>query len=160
MADAATDAPQGPDARSDPGTDGPPEGPEASCLSAEVTSPTLNLWDAITGAPICDPTFSVLAVSGVNGGGVSTSNGQSVVLCGATPPAGCPTVAPDGGTLACTFAVLTQFHTTVTIGVSAPGYATATVPGLASGLEGCVVEAASHADVMLTPVAVDAGGSD
>jgi hypothetical protein len=131
------------------------------CGAVGLIPPSLNVWNAKTGAPICDPVVTIVSQSGGGPGGpIPSDGGADLSACGGTTSfAGCPSTPPDGGTLACTF-IIFAVNGTATIEVSAPGFSKTEVTGVMSGVTGCVEHPTdgTQVEVELTPLP-DAGGS-
>jgi hypothetical protein len=136
----------------DAGMDAPGLPFEASCGAITIVPPIVTVTNAATGAPICDPVITIAPDGGAQDGGAGVG-----VSCGGTQHyGGCPATPPDGGDLACIYALL-AVQGTSTIEVSAPGYASKIVPNVSSGEGGCVTAVpASQVTVSLVPLA-DAG---
>lgn len=139
-----------PNKTQDAGTDA---GFTGGCGAVQYVSPTVNVWNAKTGASICNP---VIAVVDPADAGATTP----VKLTTCTPVAnlifvGCPATPPDGGSLACTYQFPIDTVGTVynpsTIQVSAPGFATQLVSNVNSGEAVCAVSPASQVNVFLSP---------
>lgn len=100
----------------------------------ECTAPTIVVVDAVTGAVICDPTFTVTV-------------GDAGMIC---YPTGDPTPQPtQDGSASCTFALqsLTDVAVPIDVRVAAPGYQQARA-SLSSG--GCIIR--TLATVALNPI--------
>lgn len=153
----------------------------AQCGAIEIIPPIIYVTDAVTGELLCDPIITIASDGGapdasapdahadgstdasaegstdasVVGGGQDAGHGIafSCDTGDSTRYAGCPTSPPDGGSLACVFAV-GGFSGTVSIEVSAPGHASAIVADVHSGTAGCVgtPSSASTVTVALQPL--------
>ena len=127
------------------------------CDSITFPGPVLSVFDAQTGAPICDPTFAIL---------VQKDAGSSFVDASAsacTPGSyDCP-ITHDGGATVCPFYLGASlgYSTDATVDVRAPGYEDAEVTGVSVGRSGCVPPfyPASQLSVNLTPLPLDAGAA-
>jgi hypothetical protein len=118
---------------------------KADCASAAFLPPILTVVDAITGAPICDPTFAF----DLPDGGVGPN--ETPFSCGQSKEMDCPAAGSDGGLVACAFALFTTYD--VTVEVSKVGYETASV-AVMPGQTGCVAyRQSTHATVKLHPLA-------
>jgi hypothetical protein len=127
------------------------------CNSIDYPGPVLNVFDALTGAPVCDATFSIVA---------QTDAGWMLTDAFASPcsPYTCPVSYDDAGAMLCPFYLAGLGYNTsgVTVDVSAPGYKHTDVPGVAAGRSGCVPPffPASHLDVNLIALSPDASATD
>jgi hypothetical protein len=124
------------------------------CNSIDFDPPVLNVFDAQTGAPICDPTFAIIVPT--DGGSMSEDAGG--YPC--TPSTyDCPVFHDGGATCPFELTALAQDSTGSTVEVSAPGYEPREVSGVAGGTSGCIPPfiTPSHLDVKLVPLPSDAG---
>lgn len=129
-------------------------GYQDDCGAIASFPPILTVVDVMTGAPICDPSFSVVHCT-YDPGPISS------FPCGVGD---CSSSSPDGAPPPCQF--LLKLAPSVganscTLSVTAPGYATTTVDGVVSGIGGCVptMIPGSNITVTLTPAPAD-GGAD
>jgi hypothetical protein len=91
--------------------------------------PILTIVDGSTGAPVCDPTFVVELDA-------STAVQATSYRCLAADRIGCPVISTtDGQPPPCVFLLYGLFETgqSYTVAVSAPGYLTSQVAGVAGG---------------------------
>jgi hypothetical protein len=125
------------------------------CGAIELLPPIVTVVDAVTGAPICDPTF---VVDWPDGG--STSGNGMPLACSQSMFAGCPGPPDGGGAAPCAFALAIFDAHNVSVEVSHAGYENAVVQ-VSSGQGGCVPTVpASHLTVELHPRAdASAGGN-
>ena len=112
--------------------------------------PVVTVVDGASGNPICDPGFAVVSCTGA-----IPSGPLSIYPCDGTTNFGCDASA-DGGADRCRFSVGglndSAFGNTCTLTVSAPGFVSATVAGVVSGVGGCVDPvSASRITVTLAP---------
>jgi hypothetical protein len=122
--------------------------PQADCGAILLLPPIVEVVDAVTGTPICDPVFKVDWPDG----GATSGNGMAVA-CSQSKSDGCPGAPDGGGTAPCAFSLAIFDGNNVTVEVSHPGYENAIVQ-VSSGRGGCVpYVAASHAVVELHPKA-------
>jgi hypothetical protein len=125
------------------------------CNSIVFEPPVLNVFDAQTGAPVCDPTFAIL----VQADGGSMSEDAFGYPC--TPSSyDCPAFHDGGATCPFKLLALDQDLTGSTVEVSAPGYETREVSDVAGGSRsgcGLFFDAPSYLDVKLVPLPSDAG---
>jgi hypothetical protein len=121
---------------------------QADCGAITLYPPVITVQDAVTGAPICDPTFTVDWPDG----GAGSKDGMPYA-CGQSMDLGCPG-PPDGGTAPCAFALVAlSAPGTKNVEVTKPGYDTVVVPVM-NGQGGCVPYVpASHPIVKLHPLA-------
>jgi hypothetical protein len=133
-----------------------PTGDASNCGAIELIPPTVTARDARTGAVICDLVITIVA----DGGATSPDAGNAGYPC-ASDLGGCPSSAPDGGSLSCVYLVSVGgvFGGPQTILVSAPGYEPKLVPDVQSGSGGCVSNpsAGTQVHVSLEPLSSDAG---
>lgn len=138
-----------PDAASAPLDSGSPDD-AGNCDSVYYLPPIITVVSSDTGSLICDATFTVL--DSPDAGYVPT--GAAVCNAG-VPVGGCPVDA------SCQYALM-GLHPALgpyTIEVSAPGFDSAVVGDVSSGVAGCVpTMAATERTVTLSPLAGDAGG--
>jgi hypothetical protein len=127
------------------------------CDSIEFIGPVLKVFDAQTGAPICDPTFAIL---------VQTDAGSSFFDASAfacTPGSYYCPMTYDGGVAPCPFSLGDSlgYSTDATVDVRAPGYEHTEVSGVSVGRAGCVPPffPASDLNVNLSRLPSDAGGA-
>jgi hypothetical protein len=117
---------------------------QADCGAVLLYPPIIEVQDAVTGAPICDPTFTV---GSADGGVVEMGH-----LCGSNEANdfGCPAPPTDGGAAPCTFTLgVGGSQESLNVQVSKSGYETAVV-AVMGGRGGCVPYVpASHSVVKL-----------
>jgi hypothetical protein len=121
---------------------------QADCGAIELFPPIVEVIDAVTGAPICDPAFTVDWPDG----GPSGPKDGAPFACGQSRDDNCPGPPDGGGTAPCTFALAIFNAMNVNVEVSKPDYAT-TIVQVSGGVGGCVPYVpASHVRVELHPV--------
>jgi hypothetical protein len=112
----------------------------------------LNVFDAQTGTPICDPTFKIVEQTDAG----SILGDLSASAC--TPGSYECQVSYDGGATLCPFRLLLGYDMNDTIDVWAPGYEQTEVFGVSVGRSGCLPPffPSSHLNVSLAPLPRDA----
>ena len=119
---------------------------QADCAAIDLLPPIVEVIDAVTGTPICDPVF---VVDRPDGG--STAGDGTAIPCSQSAQEGCPALA-DGAAAPCAFSIGIFYANDVSVEVSHSGYETATVH-VSSGEGGCVAHvAASQVTVELHAV--------
>jgi len=168
-ADAGPDAHAGTDSGVDSGVDSghdtgtPDTGSDANlqadCGAIQFLPAILTLARA-DGSPItCDATFELVDA---DGGAQPGSGDLGATLCGSTDAGSECTSPPDAGAGTCSYALLAlqtgvAAATPVDIRVSEPGYESAVVTGIVSGVGGCV-PSRDPSVVVVKLEAIDAGG--
>jgi hypothetical protein len=134
--------------------------PTVSCNYYAILPPILRVVSAVTGAPICDPVFIVVAPID------AAAPGNVGVSCAAAEGECVPTMVYDASDPDCTYALgvggFGDSFANYTITVTAPGFATADVDHVSTGVLACgpgipVYQAPSHLTVALTPLPAEAG---
>jgi hypothetical protein len=126
------------------------------CNSISFPGPVLNVFDAQTGTPICDPTFTIVAQT--DGGSMF----DDALASSCTPSSYNCSVSYDGGATLCPFYLAgLGYSMDATVDVWAPGYQHTAVPGVSVGRSGCVPPffPSSHLNVNLSRLPADAGAA-